>query len=392
MTRNGGRSNFRANLMIALVSFVITGCVAFTAGEMLLRLTRPYATPETVRNSSLQYEPTLFSRHAFPQGGQNVPFWDGDGSVVINRRGYRGRDFAVPKPEGTVRIVFLGGSAAFDIFAPEGKDWPRLVEQDLRSRGFQRVEVVNAATPGHATWDSLGRLYAEIWMFQPDYVVIYEAWNDIKYFRWLNPDQSLLRSYRPAVPANDMSMLVGNPYMYYTSDLDRLLSHSQLYVRLRWRYLQWGIGNIGLEGVQRTADDWPIDKEEPYADSYSEWGPRQFQLNLSLLAEAARSIGATPVFLTQARLSVASNGEADRKRIGYDLVGLSHHALVRAFADTDRAILAVAREKGVPVLDLSGMFSGQSELFHDEVHTTTAGSEALARATADFLAGILEKR
>ena len=44
------------------------------------------------------------------------------------------------------------------------------------------VEVINAGIPGHTSGDSLGRLYTEIWQWKPDYVIMYEAWNDIKYF------------------------------------------------------------------------------------------------------------------------------------------------------------------------------------------------------------------
>jgi lysophospholipase L1-like esterase len=71
-------------------------------------------------------------------------------------------------------------------------------------------------------------------------------------------------------------------------------------------------------------------------------------------------------------------------------VNLSHDALVRAFADCDKAIFRVANAEGVPVLDLAAMFSGQSELFSDHIHTTPAGSEALAKATADFLRSMLD--
>src|SRR5262245_7517992 len=66
-------------------------------------------------------------------------------------------------------------------------------------------------------------------------------------------------------------------------------------------------------------------------------------------------------------------------------------ALVRAFADCDNVIFAVAKEKGVSVLDLSHMFTGHSELFYDHVHTTPEGSEAIAKAVTDFLAHVLDK-
>jgi hypothetical protein len=180
--------------------------------------------------------------------------------------------------------------------------------------------------------------------------------------------------------------------MYYTGPLDRFLSHSQLYTRLRWRYQSWQMGTIGLEGLIRPGGGQQSSpSQNSYADSYSPWGPRQYAINLRLIADMARNIGATPIFLTEARLVATSNSEADRQRIGYGSVNLSHEAIVRALAECDKAIFAVAQEKDVPVLDLSGMFTGHSALFYDHVHTTPEGSAAIAKAVADFLAGVLDK-
>jgi len=124
---------------------------------------------------------------------------------------------------------------------------------------------------------------------------------------------------------------------------------------------------------------------------YSQYGPRQFALNLHLLVAAARHVGAKPILLTQARLVTPSNTAAEREQIAYEFVNLSHDALLRAFSDCDRAVASVAQADKVPYLDLSRMFSGQRALFEDHVHTTPAGSRALARATADFLQPMLGK-
>jgi lysophospholipase L1-like esterase len=350
------------------------------AAEVYLRFTRAHVNPDTLRARSLEYEATLFSRNAFPQMLQRKHATP-SGDVVINSRGYRGALFAVPKPPGTIRIMMLGGSSLFDMFSKEGRDWPHLIQSQLRARGYPNVEVINAGTPGHATFDLLGRLYSEVWMFEPDYLLIYESWNDIKYFRNLDPQHSLLRLQRPAVTNGD-GRLVANPFIYYSGWLDRLLSHSQLYVRLRDRYLQWRIGTPRAEGIVASS---ALD------NSYSDYGPRQFAMNLRLLVAAARQVGATPILMTQARLVAPANTPAEREKIAYEFVNLSHDALLRAFSDCDKAIFTVAKADNVPVLDLSGQFSGKPELFEDHTHTTAAGSDALAHATADFLQGMLRK-
>ena len=91
--------------------------------EVYLRLTRAHVNADTLRAKSLEYEATLFFRDAFPQMLQRKSATP-SGQVLISPRGCRGQPFVVPKPPGTLRIVMLGGSSLFDMFAREGQDWP----------------------------------------------------------------------------------------------------------------------------------------------------------------------------------------------------------------------------------------------------------------------------
>lgn len=375
----------RVELKLAIVSSVVTALLSGVVGETWIRLTKAPLTPEIERSASLEYEASLFSRNQLPQLPQTTRAADGSVLYSINELGYRGRSFAIPKPPERVRVVVVGGSAAFDIGAKEGEDWPRLVELKLHDLGLVNAEVINAAVPGYATWDVLGRLYAELWMIQPDYVLIYEAWNDIKYFPWLKPQHSLARGILPP-PSTETTNgpMVQNPFIYYTGPVDRLLCHSQLYSRLRRRFWWWRLGEIGLEGLVTGLSDAPIDGSG-YPSTYSEWGPRQYELDLRLIAAASRAAGATPLLLTQAHLVMPQNDEAERRLIRYDYIQLSHDGLVRAFADCDAAVRRVASLEQIGLLDLSSELSGRRTLFSDHVHTTAAGSRAIADAVASFL-------
>jgi hypothetical protein len=383
-------SHARLRAVATVVGALAALLFGWTAGEIYVRMTRPHIDLDVMRKNSLEYEPTLFSRHAFPRQVQVKGEHEED---TISERGYRGPSFQVPKPIGTVRIVMLGGSSTYDPHAMAGEDWPHRVERKLREMGFLQVEVINAGTPGHASWDSLGRLYAEIWMFQPDFIVVCHGWNNITYFRWLDPEKPLLRAYRPAsaLPGGQ-TLLVDNPFMYYRGVVDRFLSHSQLYAHLRWRFWEWRSGLLGDEGFlplggrtvrmpSRYADT---------ADTYSKWGPRQFELNLRLLVSAARDIGATPVLLTQPRLLSPPPDQAREKRLPLGSVGLTAPALGRAFVDVDRVVNQVGREKEVAVLDLARVFSERPELFVRHVHLSAAGSDAVATGVAEFLAPMIK--
>lgn len=368
----------------ALVSVAIAVVSVLVLIEGMVRLLSHYSTPETVRRNSLEYMGSIFARHRLEpnqtvrveEPRRDASSAEGTARVFrIGRRGYRGKEFALPKPPGLRRIVIFGGSAVFDIHATEGRDWPHLVEERIRSKGHAEVEVINAGIPGHATFDALGRLYSQVWTYEPDYVAIYEAWNDMKYIDDVGFETPLIDQFTPYNPQTD-------PFRNFLGPVDRFLGHSQLYVRLRKRYFRWKL-NPGEEG-KRPA-------EEPIRPG-SSLGLRQYRLNLELFVDAARDIGATPVLLTEATLVSATNTEEDKKHIRYDYQGMNHEQLIKAFKDCNDVVRLVAREKEAPLVDLDRMLTGRRELFEDHVHTTAQGSAALGNAVGDFFADALSRK
>src|SRR5437773_5824116 len=189
----------RRRFFLLLTMFLILA-VPLSAAELFVRIVYRYNSPDSVKRNSLQYVATVFSRH-MPKPNQTIEVdeaWGVEPNELpthrvyrINSLGYRGRPFPARKETGERRIVVLGGSSVFDPAATEGRDWPHLVEEKLRKKGLQGVEVLNAGVPGHATPDMVGRLYSQIWTLEPDYVLVYEAWNDIKYFTDVTNQQPL---------------------------------------------------------------------------------------------------------------------------------------------------------------------------------------------------------
>lgn len=381
--------SYQKKVFLALVSFFLTFCLSFIGAELFIRANYPYRTPDTLRESSLEFEPSLFSRHMLPQMEQTYQELDGTGFATVNDKGYRGDNFDILKPEGVTRIVILGGSGVFDIHAPDHEDWPQLVEDNLVTKGLSNVEVINAGIPGHASWDSVGRLYSEIWQFNPDIILLYNAWNDIKYFCSLSETHSLLREYKPYEISTEYSnRLVGNPFMYYSGPVDEFLSNiSQLYVRLRWAYLSWKFGNLSLEGATNTRENA---NEETLPDNCDETGIQQYELNLKTFVDVANNIDATPILVTQARLVSENNTEVEKDMILYDRTMLSHQGLVSAFEKTDGVIFGIGHSEGIQVIDLSDL-NGKIEYFEDQIHTTPQGSREIAKIVSEKLFTLLTK-
>jgi len=344
--------------------------VAILLGEAQTRFAKEYVTPEIIKEKSLQYAPSLFSRHVFPLKKQIIE----KRGWLINSKGYRGDDFTQKKNDGTIRVIVYGGSAAFDIKVPNEKDWPSRLGRLLKEKGVSNIEVINAGIPGHATFDSFGRLFSEGHIFEPDYVILYNAWNDIKYF---SSEKSLLRKFKPYDESSDYRIS-------YQGALDQIFCEtSQLYVRLRARYYSWKY-RVGSEGAIQSSE---------YTNEVKELGLRQYKLNVEMFVDLAMNINAVPILVTQPRLVARDNTVEDKSKINYDFQNMSPEVLVKAFEKTDEIMISVAKSKNVPiVIDASEQMNGKGEYFTDHVHLNDAGSNRLSKILSEHLFQIINER
>lgn len=120
----------------------------------------------------------------------------------------RGDTFALPKPAGETRVLFLGDSATEGAFVSEAENYP---EQFERAQG---VRVINAGVWGMTTIDEYHLLADKLLPLQPDRVVI------------------------GLFMANDINMNLGHRERVRAGSawLRRLSNHSALvhFLRLRW--------------------------------------------------------------------------------------------------------------------------------------------------------------
>jgi len=273
--------------------------------------------------------------------------------------------------------MIYGGSAALDTKSTKGEDWPHRVEGKLREAGFSNVEVINAGVIGHTALESVGRLFTEGYAFEPDYVLIYNAWNDIKYF---SSHKTALRTLRPSLQGFD-------PRIHYGSIVDRWFCEwSQLYTVLRRAYYKTKL-KIGKDGIQKAGDT------QHSIGTLNPNGFRQYQLAMELFVDLARNIGAEPILMTQARLPYGAKvlTPEQRKRVDYHHVGLSHEALVKTFDRLDSIVRNVSAKKETMLIDASDQLSGKGWVFDDHVHVVPKGSDALAQFVADHLQNMLRE-
>jgi lysophospholipase L1-like esterase len=361
--------SLKKRIIFSIIAILLSAFFVLSLGEAYVRITKEYYTPEIIRTRSLEYSPALFAVHVFPLEEQNI---EKEG-WFINSKGYRGKDFSEKKDYGTIRVVVYGGSAVFDPNMPNGKDWPSQIEVILKQKGITNIEVINAGIPGHATFDSFGRLFTEGHIFQPDYVILYNAWNDIKYFSYEEP---LLRKLKPYDELDDFRIR-------YRSRLDRMLCEfSQLYVYLRDLYYTWKY-HVGNEGI--------VKESECYREIH-ELGLNQYRLNVEMFVDLAKNINAVPILVKQARLVSHDNTDEEKSIICYKFQGMQHQTLVNAFEKTDDIIVNVAKSKNVPMADPSKQMTGKGAYFSDHVHLSGAGSKKLAMIMSDYLFKLIKSQ
>lgn len=107
--------------------------------------------------------------------GTGEPF-----NVTINKRGFRGKDFADRKEPGVIRVICLGASSTFGYFDRDDETYPVYLEQLLNRQyaGKVKFEVINFGIPHLDSGQIYSLFVTEGLPLHPDIVTFYEGNND----------------------------------------------------------------------------------------------------------------------------------------------------------------------------------------------------------------------
>lgn len=129
--------------------------------------------------------------------------------VVLNKHGFRGKDYAfTPKGDNTLRLMILGDSNTAGIVSLDDEHlYTTLLEEKLNRRfgDSLKVEVANAANSGYSTHQGKIILQRYFDVYSPDIVVVYLGANDC----WPagNPDSEGYACTHQAMSKLDNSMI-----------------------------------------------------------------------------------------------------------------------------------------------------------------------------------------
>ncbi|MGE0706790.1 MAG: SGNH/GDSL hydrolase family protein [Planctomycetota bacterium] len=270
--------------------------------------------------------------------------------MSINAYGMRGPEVGEKQP-GKLRILCVGGSTTFGLYASSNEStWPARLEQLASSRGAT-LEVINAGAPGWTSRASMTNLELRGFSLKPDVLVCYHAYNDLM--------SNLEDAYVAESKVDDIQEL-------YHPRVTSVFEHSALYRFLRSRLRS------------------PYDAFKQKADTLREVGIESFARNLQRLVRRAREIGAKPVLCTFPTCFRPTLEESRRDQLPEleewygSLCPITYPHLIEGLRRYNETVRAVAKELQVPLVELEAVFPRDVALYHSPLHHSDAGERKVA--------------
>lgn len=310
--------------------------------------------------NALTEETTYFhsERHGLKLLRPSATISGSDASIVTNSMGLRSPEISRTKPEGTLRIAFVGASTVMGAYTPKNEQTFAYQAADMIEERFpgRSVEVINAGIAGYGLASQTRIIDRMLAPLEVDIVVLYTGFNDISAYC------NRKRTESPHQPINHPLHSLELPGWVLSLDL---LKKNSLFLRQ----------TEAREGDERELEDLDL---SAYRD------------RLGTLMATAESHGMRLLALTNARAFRRDMPAEMQERLSrstryytdcFDLPEL--HDVYDAH---NRIIREVATKRGVPVLPLATMMPGGSRYFSDGAHFSTTGERFAARAVTEALA------
>lgn len=372
---NGNRQT--RNFLPLLIIFSILAAVITT--ELFLQI-QQYLKVRVVRHSRyffFEVDPFLQIRP------KTYPEYERD--LHVNVDSFRGDP--VSRDPDTYRVFTLGGSTTYSYLLTYSETYPAKLEKRLKeSFPDRKIQVENAACDWHSTEHSLIRYLFYVRYYKPDLVVIMEAVNDL--FRsfapewWCRPGDAFRRDY-----SHYLGPVVGLEkarvkYCPFTEFL--------LYKKIKDMFIkpdQQKIKSIDGDDPDFFAKITKNTRPVPIHEFPS---LKVFEENLKLLVKLIRADNVKVILATQPNIYNKGLNAKELSTLYISPVHCSQNGVypdvesmeygMRLFND---AIIRVAKELDVPLVDFEKNIPKNEKYFHDDVHPTEAATEIESRMLLD---------
>ena len=294
-----------------------------------------------------------------------------------NRLGFRGDEISVPKPAGVVRIVCVGGSTTY---GPRDvrQSYPFLLQQTLRERGFETLEVVNAGVSSYTSHESLVNMALRVVDLRPDLVIVYHGINDV-HVRVVWPPSEYRGDNSGARIATLRSLRMPSILEYSTA--------------IRWLLIRVGLAEPHSELTKTVITEAPsyfggllmkqlrdgsypagVFSETPAMEMLRINRPVFFERNLESMVALARAHGARVLLATFAYSPLFGDEPT--------VTSKEHRS---ALDEGNEVVRRVGAATAAPVFDFASEMPEDQKYFTDGRHFTAEGNALRARLFADFL-------
>ena len=304
-------------------------------------------------NQKLSYRPHPYFGYVRRDKGNN------DG---VNSLGFWGGEIEQEKPDGTFRIVALGGSTTAGPTA-----WPYQLGIELNSRlDDTTVEVINLGIGGWTSAEALAAFSTIGLAYSPDAVVIHCVNNDLEPMRATEPEVDYSH-YRRAMDVVQTNEGLATYKQDFGDIVDAVAAQwSDLYVYAKL----FQSGTVPRRASLHELTTW---KNHTTAEPSAK-GIAIFERNLRSIAALAKANGAVTVLTTMPALSV--------RRPGIPTVPEGH---LRSLEAQNERLRTLAKNNDWLMADLALLSADLTPYFEDAIHVDFRGEQLKAKSVADTL-------
>ncbi|RJQ24002.1 MAG: SGNH/GDSL hydrolase family protein [Nitrospiraceae bacterium] len=284
-------------------------------------------------------------------------------NVKINSLGFRGPEFANPKPASVIRLAFLGGSTTFCSEASnDDATWPYLVWKKLQEENPNlKFDYVNAGVLGHTTKDSLVMLKHKVKQLNPDIIIIYHSTNDL-----LSDLRELAR--KRGISDSQLSKKSILDYFLLWRNFKKT---TKLFINKRKSY-----------ELYRNKVEFGYDPEKLSVN---------FRNRLQTLIEESQKTASIVVVITQSYKLRREQPDEEQFRnmllMSYYLPFITHTELLEGYEEYNKIIREMAQKTGVILVEKEFDIPGNDTYFADTIHFNDQGNILMAKRVSDALAG-----
>ncbi len=297
------------------------------------------------------------------------------------------KSYNYPKAANEIRIAVIGASTTASLNLSYEENWPGhlgfLVQNALPG---QKVTIINAGVPGFNTAQSIGNLALRVIPFNPNVVIIYHAYNDLKAIK------------KNSVFKPDYSHIHLKPYGQHKQPnfFKRCLNHSMFYVRVKNSYRNL----INKKKLVKQVID--AKKGENRLSDIPPEAVRTFEQHLRALVAIAEVGGAKVILSSFATLHDPTldytDGEMIKKlsklkktELGSILHFTPHLKLSTIFKGIRQyndVLKTIGQQEKIGWVDNALLIPNDEKYFVDRVHFSKNGARLMAE---NFLPVVLDK-